>query len=711
MRPLNYPLTSTGATLASPRDSTTQSGHRVSVDDLPAMIYIADAGDVGNIHYHSPQIAALLGFDPDEWVNDPVFWQTRLHPDDQKTVRLSDERANATGAPFTIEYRLLARDGKVVWIRDSGILVRAADGRPRCWQGVTIDITTAKEAEARLADAENRFRTLVEQLPAAVFQVELEEPYATLYISPQVEQLLGYPASEWLETPDLWQRLLHPADREHVLAEAVRTTAMDEPFSMDYRMLAKDGRVVWIQDETVLIVDGNGDPRCWQGIWSDISEHKALEAQLTHQAHHDALTQLPNRTAFTELLAACLRQLSGCGDSLAVLFLDLDNFKLVNDSINHQAGDALLIEAAERVRFALRGDDTVARLGGDEFAVLLPGADEDEAIQVARRLITLLNQPFTVAEREVQVSCSIGIALGTSRDDRPGDLLRRADLAMYHAKAHGKNGYASFMPSLEADALDRLDLAQQLRHALEAGEFVVHYQPVIRLETGCIVGVEALVRWQHPTRGLVAPGEFIPIAEETGLIGALGASVLRESCRQIADWNRRLPDDRQLHASVNLSAHQLHNPELVELVRAVLAETALPPARLVLEITESVLIEDVDTTSDVLQELAALGIHIAIDDFGIGFSSLANLRHFPLQLLKIDQQFVAGLGVDVLDTIVVAGVADLAHNLGLRVIAEGIETSDQLEQLKELGCDFGQGYGIARPLPADELWQLLDGPR
>jgi len=278
---------------------------------------------------------------------------------------------------------------------------------------------------------------------------------------------------------------------------------------------------------------------------------------------------------------------------------------------------------------------------------------------------------------------------------------------MYHAKGHGKNDYSTFVPTLETDAVDRLDIGQQLRQAIEADEFVVHYQPILTFGASRIIGVEALVRWQHPSRGLVGPNEFIPIAEETGLIDALGAWVLAESCHQLAAWNQQLTDDQQLSVSVNLSAHQLRHPDLIDLVRRVLAETELPPAQLILEVTESVLIEDPEKAGVVLQELAELGIRIAIDDFGIGFSSLANLRYFPLHLLKIDQQFVAGLDVDVLDTVVVAGVTDLAHGLGLEVIAEGIETSEQLARLEELDCDYGQGYWFARPLPAGECWSLL----
>ncbi len=395
-------------------------------------------------------------------------------------------------------------------------------------------------------------------------------------------------------------------------------------------------------------------------------------------------------------------------DSVAVLFLDLDGFKHVNDSLGHEAGDQLLVSVAGRLARCMRLGDTLSRFGGDEFVVLLEDiARTDEAIQIAERIAEELQVPFEISGEEVSVTASLGIARSFTVHDRPESLLRDADAAMYMAKAKGKARHELFGPSMKHRALERLRLGNDLRRALKRGEFVVHYQPQVRVENGEIVGVEALARWEHPERGLVYPMEFIPFAEEAGLIAPIGKRVLEEACRQASRWKNRYPSDPPLGMCVNLSARQFNQPELAGEVAEVLRETGLEPGGLTLEITESVLMDDARSSTDTLHELKALGVRIGVDDFGTGYSSLSYLKRFPVDYLKVDRSFVAGLGRDLEDTGIVSAMIDLSHTLGLEAVAEGVETEEQLAKLQEMGCSFAQGFLFSKPLPSKAADTLL----
>jgi len=419
---------------------------------------------------------------------------------------------------------------------------------------------------------------------------------------------------------------------------------------------------------------------------------------MVHQALHDALTGLPNRVLFRDRLEHALARAGRGGGSVAVLFLDLDRFKTVNDSLGHAAGDELLCRVGERIGSCMRTADTAARLGGDEFAVLIEDLTSTrEAVRVAERIIQALAEPLPVAGREVYVGASIGVATGTHGAE---DLLRDADVAMYRAKSQGKGRYALFEEGMQAEVVDRLELEGDLQRAVDRGELEVFYQPIISLAGGAMAGHEALVRWRHPTRGLLGPGAFVPVAEETGLIMPIGRFVLREACRQAAVWQAETA--RPLTINVNLSGRQLEDPSLVEQVTGILRETGLPPSRLVLEITETVLMQDTEATIERLRALRALGLRLAIDDFGTGYSSLRYLNRFPLDVLKMAKPFVDGLGTRQEDPALARAIVDLGGNLGLQVVAEGIEGSGQLAQLQALGCPLGQGYWFARPMPAGE---------
>jgi diguanylate cyclase (GGDEF)-like protein len=394
---------------------------------------------------------------------------------------------------------------------------------------------------------------------------------------------------------------------------------------------------------------------------------------------------------------------------VAVLFMDLDQFKVVNDSLGHEVGDLLLTVVAQRLGRCLRPEDTLARFGGDEFVVLLEAVDDPaEAVRVAERITEELRRPFVLEERQLYAAASIGVSVGHARTHGPEGLLREADTAMYRAKAEG-SGYEVFDPAMHERALGRLELENDLRRAIEGDEFVVHYQPIVGLQTGELWGMEALVRWEHPERGLLGPDEFVPAAEESGLVVPMGELVLEEACRRAAEWQREFPLTPPLTVSVNLSGRQLRRPDLHEVIGRALAETGLPASSLGLDVTETVYIGALEANTAALDRLRALGVRVSLDDFGRGYSSLSYLKRLPTDILKIDRSFTKGLGLEVGDTAIVQAVVDLAHILGMEVVAEGVEVEEQETLLREMGCDFGQGYHFSEPLPPEAASGFLAG--
>ncbi|HEY7477769.1 MAG TPA: EAL domain-containing protein, partial [Actinomycetota bacterium] len=569
-------------------------------------------------------------------------------------------------------------------------------------QALSSQVALALESAALTEDlllrqSEARFASLVKNSSDVVLVIE---PDTTVrYASPSTGRVLGFlPTS--LEGERLAE-LIHPDDRTRAIQFLSSSAdAEGHPGLLEFRLHHADG--TFLSTETLRTALLN-DPNVHGIVLNirDISERKQFEEQLQHQAFHDSVTSLANRALFRDRVLHALERQERDHKSIAVLFMDIDDFKTVNDSMGHAAGDQLLREVGERLRGELRAADTAARLGGDEFAILLEDGEEGlEAVEVADRIMQTFDEPFQIDDKEFFVKASLGIAIadessGDGGEEGAEELLRNADVAMYMAKENGKGRYQLFEPAMHETALKRLELKADLQRALDHEEFVLHYQPVMELETGRISGVEALLRWVHPTRGIVPPLEFIPLAEETGLIVPIGAWVLREACRRAVALQEEFGG---LHMAVNLSARQVQRAELVDEVRDILTRTGLEPQLLILEITESVMMQDMDLSISRLTQLKELGVQLAIDDFGTGYSSLNYVRRFPVDILKVDKSFIDGVSEGGEASALTAAVIELAGILNLKPVAEGIERADQLERLLEMHCDLGQGYFFAKPL-------------
>jgi len=567
----------------------------------------------------------------------------------------------------------------------------------------------------RRAEADSRYQVLVERVPAAVY-IDVADPKVSdggrlAYMSPQIEAILGYPPAAFIADPELWPSLIHPADQSLAMAAYADHWNTERPLRIDYRMIAADESVVWVHDEAYTMHEDSIDGvRVSQGLLVDTTEQKRLEAQLLHDTLHDPLTGLANRVLFREHADRALARSRRRRSSVALLFLDLDDFKVINDSLGHRAGDRLLIEVARRLSATLRTEDVAARQGGDEFTVLVERvASVAEAEALAERLAAELSRPIELEGRRLVVRASIGIALASGTEIGADDLLAHADAAMYAAKSQGKARHAVFDPSMRHQAQSRLELETALRTAIENEEFDVHYQPIVALPSLRIVSFEALVRWRHPVRGLIAPDEFIPLAEATGLIVPLGRLVTLEACRRLREWRMSAAGREDLTISVNVSPRQALEPGFAGQVKEILAQARLEPSALVLEITESLTLHESTTSDGSLRQLRDLGVQLAIDDFGTGFSALEYFKRFTVQGLKIDRSFIDGLGRSREDTAIVTATLAFASALDLSVTAEGVETQDQLERLKALGCQQAQGFLFSRPVPADGVAALLDG--
>jgi diguanylate cyclase (GGDEF)-like protein/PAS domain S-box-containing protein len=653
--------------------------------------------------------AEICGYGPGEIDADLNGWERMVHPRDfaEAKRRLEQHAAGLTPA-FEAEYRLQTRQGNWVWVDDRGKVVeRDAEGRATRIAGTVQDITGRKQNEERLRASEERLALALEGSRLWLWDCNLQT--WEVFLSDGWSVLMGGPARPTTTTVPELAKAVHPDDVTR-LREALFDTLKGkrEIYSMEHRVRTPAGEWLWLLSRgRVAARDKSGRATRMIGTNMDISDRKRAEERAQHMAYHDALTELPNRLLFENHVRRDIALAQRGSGHAAVLFLDLDNFKRVNDSQGHAAGDRLLTVIASRVKGCLRAGDTVARLGGDEFAVSLPTVvNAGEAAVVAKKILDAVRQPAEVDGQVIEIGASVGICLFPDDGRDSASLLRNADTAMYHAKSLGRGQFQYFREEMNIRVQQRLALERGLRLALERNEFVLHFQPQIDLRTGRIIGAEALVRWQHPERGLVPPGEFIPVAEETGQIVPLGEWVLGKACETARGWDTAgFPD---LRVAVNLSVRQFREPGIVAAVRQAIERSGLEAARLELEITEGLLLNHDDETLTILEDLAIiLGTQLTVDDFGTGYSSLSYLRRFPISRLKIDQAFVKELATSREDVAIASGVIAIAAGLELEVTAEGVETEGQLHKLREINCHFAQGYYFAKPLPEASFIDLL----
>ena len=576
------------------------------------------------------------------------------------------------------------------------------------YQQAQQEITERKKIEASLRESEERYALAVRGANDGLWDWNLKT--GQVYYSPRWKAMLGVDEEEVSSGSDEWFSRIHPDDFQRVKLDiSSHYQGLTHHFESEHRMKHKNGSYRWMLSRGIAVWDTNGVAQRLVGSLTDIDDRKTAEQKLLHDAFHDTLTDLPNRSLFLDRLKQAVERTKRRPSLIfAVLYLDLDRFKDVNDSLGHMIGDQLLIKIGEMLGDGLRSTDTVARLGGDEFVILLDDiSDIRDATRVANRIQEKLQSPFNLLDHEVFITASIGIVLSATGYENAEDVLRDADIAMYRAKAQGKARYEIFDSHMREKIMLRLALEADLRQAIDRREFRVHYQPIVALDTYNIIGFEALVRWQHRDRGLLNPGEFISIAEETGLIHPIGRWILQEACRQIHQWQSDYPTEPKFTISVNLSVKQVIQGNLVELVREVLEETELDPSFLKLELTENALLDSVNTAIEVFTKLRELGVQIQIDDFGVGYSSLSYLSHFPADTLKIDKSFISNMTSDESIKKIVESIVQLANGLGMNVIAEGVETNQQIEVLRKLGCVLAQGYKIAIPTGYEALSLML----
>jgi diguanylate cyclase (GGDEF)-like protein/PAS domain S-box-containing protein len=654
----------------------------------------------------SARSAAALGVSPESVVNDPGGFARLLHPDDRDRVLAEHWDAAARGEDFVSEYRMVGEGGTVLWIYDKAAPVLGVGGRATLY-GHCLDITPRRRTEARLADAEEHLHSVVANLPGAIYRAACDAAGTIQYMGEQIEELTGYPASDFIGNKvRSYDSIVHPDDLPYMISEVNDALERGSAYALEYRVVHLDGEPRWVTERGRPVFGPEGRPQWTAGVILDITRQKAseasrelLERQVRQQSLHDSLTGLTNEAFFRDNLARAISEARENDIELVVFVTNLDRFKEINDTLGRESGDRVLREVGSRFHHVLRGGDSIARLAGDEFAVLVPGARRSEGLEVVHRLREALRAPIVLDGLAVAVEVSIGIACCPRDGSDVQSLLGSADTAMRVAK-DSRLGYAFYDVSVDTRAATRFSLLGELRRAIEDHELVLHWQPKVAVQSGRVVGVEALVRWQDPSRGLVMPEDFVPIASETSLVRDLTQRVLDEAARQWRSW---ADEGLSLPVAVNLSKRDLLDPSFPGEVAALLGRWRMPATMLKLEVTERAISEDPERTEDVLERLGAMGLSLSVDDFGTGSSSIACLKSLPIEEIKIDRSFISAMVAREGDEVIVRAAIELAHNLGLGAVAEGVEKRAVMERLAQLGCDLAQGYYLCRPVPPDEL--------
>jgi diguanylate cyclase (GGDEF)-like protein/PAS domain S-box-containing protein len=654
------------------------------------------------ISYVSGAVEEILGYREQELIGRDAT--EIIHPDDVgEAIDAVARTLVPDGAPEPLELRLLHAQGH--WVNLEALGANLVDDPLIGGIAVNLrDISERRRIEATLRDAQVRFEEAFEHAPIGMAMVD--ETGRFFRVNPAFCRMLGFSGAELVELS--FADLTHPDDL-HNSVELHNRAYQDErgSYVIDKRYRQKTGDYIWCRAHITIVKDAEGTPLYSLGQIVDVTERRQFEQRLAYEATHDGLTDLPLRNLLIDHLELALAGARRHSTEVAVLFIDLDHFKRVNDSLGHTAGDELLVSAAERLKTSVREGDTAGRFGGDEFVIVCPEvAGPSDALMVAERIRAALDEPFSVRGTEVYVGASVGVVVADGSAD-PATLLKHADIAAYRAKERGRNRTELFDENLRSSVATRLDTENAFRRGLDTGELELHYQPVVSVRTGEIMGFEALARWNRRGFGMMQPADFLPVAEETGLIVPMGLQVLEIACAQIAAWSGVFADGSSPWVSVNLSAGQLGQTELVDDVARILAESGAEPSGLCIEITETLLMQDTPTTIDTLRRLRELGISLAIDDFGTGYSSLSYLRRLPVTVLKIDQSFVFELGLDPQGATIVASVIDLAHALGMECVAEGVENEVHLATLARLGCDEMQGFLFSRAVPSAQATALI----
>ena len=673
--------------------------------NLDGMVYRCRDDQHWTMELISQGCYRLTGYQPDELLmNKSISYETITDPEDRTLVRDTINEALGAQRPFDIEYRIRHADGEIRWVWERGVGVKDSLGNLLGIEGIIQDITDRKQAFQALREAERRYRSLFDNAIEGIFRTTPEGQY--LDANPALARIYGYETVADLARSlcDIRAQLYVDPERRTEFMRIIKARGLISGFeSQVYR---KDGQIIWISENARAVTDEHGVVQHYEGTVEDITERKLYEKRIEQQANYDTLTGLANRSLLNDRLQQSIMTAALYGTRLAVIFVDLDRFKYINDSLGHHVGDQLLCEMSRRLSSCVREGDTVSRLGGDEFVLLLNGLGEVDAVaSLMERLLDEITLPWITQSGQFDVTSSIGIALYPDDGSDAQTLLKHADSAMYRAKELGRNNFQFFTEELNAMMTERLELETGLRRALERNQFCLYYQPRVDIRTGAITGAEALLRWRVSDQEMMQPGKFIPVAEETGLIVPIGEWALREACQQNLAWQQ--VGLSPLVVAVNVSLRQFQRDDFLQTVSSVLQQTGLAAAALELEVTESSVMHNAERLIDMLSNIRALGVHISVDDFGTGYSSLSYLKRFPVDRLKIDRSFVQDILVDKDSEAIVRTIIALGHNLGLKLVAEGVESAEQVAYLLANGCDELQGFYYGRPMPAHEFELLL----
>lgn len=703
--PMNHSstLTQLGLTQLQERETTRMLDTLLA--NLDGMVYRCCNDQHWTMEFVSEGCFRLTGYQPAELImNNKHSYDSIIDPEDRERVRELVTAALSSKQRFNIEYRIVHADGGTRWVWERGVGVFDSTGELLAIEGIMQDITSQKQAFQALREAERRYHSLFDNAIEGIFRTTPEGQY--LDSNPALARIYGFDSIEELGNSlrDIRAQLYVDPERRTEFMRIVKARGSIGGFeSQVYR---KNGDIIWISENARAVIDDNGAVLYYEGTVEDITERKLYETRIQQQANYDTLTGLANRSLLNDRLQQAIMMAASYGTRLAVVFIDLDRFKYINDSLGHHVGDQLLCVMAQRLRACVRDSDTVARLGGDEFVLLLNGLSESDNLSSSmERMLQEIAAPWTMQNGQFDVTCSMGIAMYPDDGSDAQTLLKHADSAMYRAKERGRNNFQFFTSELNTQMTERVELEMGLRRALERNQFCLYYQPRVDLKTKAIIGAEALIRWQVADDELMLPNRFIPLAEETGLIVPIGQWALRAACEQNQRWRAAgLPP---LVMAVNVSLRQFQREDFLQTLTSTLHDTGLVAQGLEIEVTESSVMHNAERLIDMLCKIKALGVHISVDDFGTGYSSLSYLKRFPVDRLKIDRSFVQDILLDPDGEAIVRTIIALGHNLGLKVVAEGVETIEQVDYLSNNGCDELQGYYYGRPMPAEQFEQLV----